>query len=318
MESTVARWHVQGWNVAFRDGYVVFDDRILNEQIIRRLPRCPDRVVLGSSRCMQLRREYFPGESFFNHAMRRGVLEDLVAVWQLYRRRGWQPKRVMIGVDAWLLDGNYWKEYWEVLRPVYKEIQTDWNLPPGQSGDAGAGISGVNRWKRMLAAATSWSGVYFFKTRLDGLPELVRRSDGSVSYHASFRERPVAQVMETIQKSVSFPKHPVSPEMVLLLEHFVERLHVEGVEIMFVIPPYHPTFYRLAGKNASGNRIEGYDEYLAALKEVERTIRGIADKISARVIGGFDPTGMNASENEFFDWMHPKPPVFERMLLTAT
>src|ERR1035441_1545863 len=101
MESTVARWHMQGWNVAFRNGFVVFDDRILNEQIIRQLPRCPDRVVLGSSRCMQLRREYFPGEQFFNHGMRRAVLEDLVALWQLYRQRGWQPRQVIIGVDAW-------------------------------------------------------------------------------------------------------------------------------------------------------------------------------------------------------------------------
>lgn len=314
MESTVARWHVQGWNVAFRDGYVVFDDRILNAEIIKRLPACPDTVVLGSSRCMQLRNEYFPGRTFFNHAMRRGVLEDLICVWQLYRRRGWRPKRAMIGVDAWLLDGNYWKEYWQVLRPAYKEIQTDWNLPSGQEGDAGAGIPGVNRWKRLLASATAWSGVYFFKTKLDGLPELVRRSDGSVSYHETFRERPAAQVMETIQKSVSFPKHPVSPEMELLLEKFVERLHAEGVEVTIVIPPYHPTFYRLVGRNAAGNRIEGYHEYLATLKEVQRTIRGIADKISARVMGGFDPAGVDAKDDEFFDWMHPKPSVFERML----
>lgn len=314
MESTVARWHVQGWNVAFRDGYVVFDDRILNEQIIRQLPQCPHRVVLGSSRCMQLRREYFPGEEFFNHGMRRGVLEDLVALWQLYRRRGWQPKRVMIGVDAWLLDGSYWKEYWQVLRPAFEEIRKDWNLPAGQGAAARGGIPGVNRWKRLLAATTAWSGMFFFKTRLDGLPELVRRRDGSVSYHASFRERPAAEVSETIQKSVSFPQHPLSSEMVFLLESFVKRLRSDGVEVSFVIPPYHPVFYRLAGKNASGNRIEGYDDYLATLAEVERTIRDIAGKISARMIGGFNPAKVNAGDDEFFDWMHPKPPVFERLM----
>jgi hypothetical protein len=323
MESTVARWHMQGWNVAFRDGFVVFDDRILNEQIIRQLPRCPDRVVLGSSRCMQLRREYFPGEQFFNHGMRRAVLEDLVALWQLYRQRGWQPRQVIIGVDAWSFDGSYWKEYWQVLRPAFAEIQREWNLPlptapgSGQGSSTGSGVPGINRWKRLLAAGTARAGLFFFRTRRDGLVELVRRSDGSVSYHAAFRERPAADVAATIQKSVAFPKHPVSPEMVGLLERFLERLRAEGVAVSFVIPPYHPAFYRLAGKNASGERIEGYDHYLAGLDEVERTIRGIAGKISGKVIGGFDPFKVGAGDDEFFDWMHPKPPVFVRKLLSS-
>src|ERR1051326_5550704 len=47
MESIIARWQIQKWNVAFRKGYVVFDDRLLNAEVIRRLTRCPDQVVLG-------------------------------------------------------------------------------------------------------------------------------------------------------------------------------------------------------------------------------------------------------------------------------
>ena len=225
---------------------------------------------------MQLRSEYFPGEQFFNHGMRRAVMEDLVVLWQLYRRRGWRPKQVMIGVDAWMLDRAYWKDYWKVLRPAFTEIQRDWNLPlpaavgSGKGASSGSGIPGINRWKRLLAAGTAWAGIFFFRTRRDGLLELVRRSDGSVSYHAAFRERPAAEVAATIRKSVSLPRHPVSSEMVGLLETFLERLRAEGVAVSFVIPPYHPAFYRLAGKNASGGRVEGYDQYLVGLDEVER------------------------------------------------
>ncbi len=317
MESTVARWHIQGWNVAFREGYVVFDDRILNAEIIRRLPRCPDRIVLGSSRCMQLRREMFSGETFFNHGMRRGVLEDIVAVWQLYRRRGWRPKEVIIGVDAWLFDEGYWKGYWQVLRQAYDEIRNDWNLPPGGSGPANEGIPGINRWKRFIAATTSRMGVFFFKTRQDGLDELVRRSDGSVSYHAAFREKPAEQVADIIRKSTRFPKHLLSPGMVALFDQFIARLRADGVAVRLIIPPYHPVFHRLGGRNSSGGLIEGYNDYLLALDAVEKTVLELAGRHSAQVLGGFNPSDLNAGDDEFFDWMHPKPPVFERMLTTS-
>jgi hypothetical protein len=145
------------------------------------------------------------------------------------------------------------------------------------------------------------------------LPELVRRSDGSVSYHAAFRRRPAAEVAATIWNSVAIPKYSVSPEMIGLLERFLEQLCAEGVAVSFVIPPYHPAFYRLAGKNAAGNRIDGYEEYLVGLEEVERKIWGIAGRISGKVIGGFDPSKLIAKEGEFFDWMHPKPSVFKRL-----
>jgi hypothetical protein len=157
--------------------------------------------------------------------------------------------------------------------------------------------------------------MFFFRTRRDRLPELVRRSDGSVSYHAAFRERPAAEVAATIQKSVTLPKHSVSPEMVGLLEKFLVRLRAEGATVSFVIPPYHPAFYRLAGKNAFGDRIEGYEPYRVTLEEVERIIQRLAAANSAEILGSFDPLKLGGEDGEFFDWMHPKPPVFERKLL---
>jgi hypothetical protein len=263
---------------------------------------------------MQLRSDYFPGHTFFNHAMQRAVLEDLVAIWQLYRRRGWEPKQVIIGVDAWLLDGEYWKEYWQVLRPAYDEIVRDWNLPSPNADLVRDAFADLDERRRLLVAATVGSEISFFKTQLDGLDEFVRRRDGSVSYHASFRERSTKTVMETIRNSVSFPRHQVSAEMLLLLRSFCAHLHADGVNVSFIIPPYHPTFYGLEGKNASGKVIKGYDHYLAVMNEVEQTIHRIADACSGNVIGSFDPRRVNARDDEFFDWIHPKPPVFERML----
>ena len=323
MESIIARWQIQKWNVAFRKGYVVFDDRLLNAEVIRRLTRCPDQVVLGSSRCMQLRQEFFPGSYFVNHALRRAVLEDVICLWQLYRRRGWSPKRILIGVDAWLLDAAYWKEYWLELRAAFGEIQEEWRLPYPTKPDRWerdyiakrrAELGTANHWKRIVASLLPGMKLFFFKTRADSLVQYVRRIDGSVSYHREFRERAPAQVIETIQKSVRFPTHPISENMKCLLEQFMGKLGSEGVEVSLIIPPYHPAFCRLNGKNIHGNVIEGYDDFRSGLNELEYSVRKLAEKNRIRVYGSFDPSKAGAGENEFFDWMHAKELVFKRML----
>jgi len=327
MESIVARWHLAGWSVGFREGYIVFDDRLLNEEVIRRLDVCPERVVLGSSRCMQLRSSFFPKERFLNNGMRRAVLEDQIAVWQLYRRKGWCPRRAMIGVDAWLLDADYWKSYWLSLRTAFQEIVDQWQLPwpcasaVGTLGSATGSRGGapfVHPFRRKLAGLFAWSGYFIFKTHEEGLFEYVRRGDGSVCYHAPFRDRSPETVAKLIRDSAQFPKHPVSPAMAALLSGFVDHLISDGVEVSFIIPPYHPAFMSLNGVNASGQRIAGHDEYMATLRQVESIIRDLASRHNLKVIGSFDPKCANASEDEFYDWMHPKPEVFQRLLEGAS
>jgi hypothetical protein len=323
MESTIARWNADGWNVAFRKGFVVFDDRWVNAEIIKEARECPERVVLGSSRCMQVRKEFFPQERFLNHAMRRGVLEDMISIWQLYRQKGWKPKRVLIGIDAWLFDATYWKRYWLSLRSAFGELQNDWRLPYLSSSEQWdsdfssnkcADFCSANYWKRISASCLEWTNQFFFKTHQDGLSEYVRRDDGSVSYHSEFRELPAEQVAEKIKKSTRFPNHQVSENMTTLLRRFLEGLRFDGVEVSFIIPPYHPAFYQLEGKNSLGNQIEGYESYLALLSKVEQTVHSLAETFSLKIYGGFDPIKVGAEEDEFYDWMHPKEGVFKRLL----
>ena len=316
----------KGLHVALKEGYVTFDDRSLQAEWIRRSEKAPDVIMLGSSTSMQLQDKHFPGQTFFNHSVRRGVLEDYIAIYQVYRERGLKPQRVIIDVDSWIFDPKHWKQYWLTLRREFFEIASDWRLGIRENEAWECAVQHGLRdlraighkdiWRNLQSLASSYfsSDPLFFGTDQEETLHYLKRADGSVRYHASFKNIPESEVTRVIRDSVRFPRYLIEAKYHQALERFAEQLTGEGVQVAFYLPPHHPEFYRLEHGNSKGHKVEGWSEFVESLEAIDALVKGTAEKLGAHIYGGFRPEAFAARSDEFYDWMHAKESLVKRVL----
>ena len=253
------------------------------------------------------------------------MLEDTFAVYQLHRAVNLKPKLVVIGVDGWIFDPSHWKSYWPVLHNEFFRLTTDWQiaLSAGQHGGVAArrildvALAPTSKafWRSLRALSSrSCKHPKFAPTHDDFTNDYTKRVDGSVGYHTGFRCRSEQEVEATIAASVQFPKYSISTNYQHALETFVVRLLEQGVQVAFFIPPHHPAVFRLRTGNVHGNAVLGWSDYVANLIRVEEYIRDVLGVRGAKVFGSFSPEPFQARDDEFYDWMHPKESLVERLL----
>ena len=63
-----------------------FDERLLNKMFVEKLNKRYDILVMGSSRTKLIRDEYFSNSELFNTSVSGASLEDLIAIYQLYKK----------------------------------------------------------------------------------------------------------------------------------------------------------------------------------------------------------------------------------------
>lgn|GEM_PF-1951635 len=324
-ESAIAGYLNAGLNVRFQEGYVTFNDRILQLRCASNFKQSKDVLVLGSSTTLQIRQHHFIGQSIFNHSLRRGVLEDIIAVYQIHRALGFKPKFVIIGVDSWIFDPNHWKSYWPSLFKQFFRITSDWNINLRQDE---YWHTAANRWRSILHAPLEkafWKSLVSLGSRYTSTPrfsptcddftdDYTKRADGSVGYHLSFRGASADEISAKIRGSIALPRFHVSRLYQQALETFTCRLLDEGVRVAFFVPPHHPAVFELYSGNTQGNPVGGLVDYIANLEQVETFVRTELGGRGATVLGSFRPSNFDLGSDDFYDWIHPKEGLVDRLL----
>lgn len=290
-----------------------YDARALQREVIAAMAAPPDVVALGSSRIMLVDGRLMGTSSFFNHGVDGATMEDLVAIWELYRARGFRPRAVFLGLDPWVLNRHHDQIRWTTLAATYADGMRGLGLEPEAAPEAGA---------TRLAQLVS---VKYLKASLDdfrrGRPQphpadgevadFTKHKDGSISYQRDFRERPQAEVDDEARRTAqtegiySFRDYRVlDARYAQTLARFVARLRADGVAVTFFLPPFHPTVYQAI---ASAQR---YHQVI----EAERAFRELAAKHGVPVIGSYDPGQLGCSPADFLDGLHPRRACVERLL----
>ena len=87
------------------------------------------------------------------------------------------------------------------------------------------------------------------------------------------------------------------------LEMFVSYLQSNGVNVNFILTPYHQDFYQLM---ASEKPI---------FLEIEAWFRSFGHRNGVGVIGSYDANLVGCTEDEFYDGMHPKSSCMHKLFL---
>ncbi len=312
-EYKISKLLAEGNNVANISNY---DERLLQKFYIQLIDKAPDIIVLGSSRSMQIRTELFPRKSLFNHSVSGASLEDIIAIYSMYIEKNTPlPKTVIIGLDPWLLNINNNQGRWKAIKRSYYKLANSLNIKLDSSIPIHA-----NKYLQLVSLSyfqeslkTVYKNIFtkgkkrgnYFKVNTDKMipNETMKRSDGSFLYDKKLRSVTTKEVEKSALKYIN-EKRIYSLEKFTKLNHnkkinlskLILFILKKDSNIIFFLPPYHPTVYNYLDKS----------EKYKIINEAEAYFIRLAKKHKIPILGSYNPNKLNLTKRNFYDGMHPK------------
>jgi len=303
-------------------GYVAgtadHDLRFLQSLVIAREASAPHTVVLGSSRAMGITAAMLAEPRSFNHGVASGNLLDYIAMFSAYEVRGHRPKRIVIGVDPWVFKPQ--ARLADSLRPFEAAVHSyaaNLGIDLGKIGWTAESPWRIFSLRNVLSVWPAEHGPCdgIIRRKDDASPCSVRRPDGSLKWPAAIERRTPAETEAAITLEVSrrgglhvFDGYDrIDPAAVDAFRRFVADVRRRGIEIVFVLAPYHPALEAAPKVRADW----------ALLKEAESLIRNIAHQAGITVAGGYSSRAAGCRDFEFYDSVHPSDTCMRRILAGA-
>jgi len=294
-----------------------YNDRNIKKILLLKVFKQPDLLIFGSSRTMAIDNTLFTNYSLFNSSVTSGTLEDDIALYYLYQKRGWKPKLIILGLDPWIISNGSstkWKtvflsEYWQANKLFFNQQMDISNyyyqyinslieknlqlISPSYLKESLSNVKLILNKQSTIIINPSLDQINQFPacylqflngTRLTSLSEektLADQADyaGSIEMH---RLTP-SELNLNKQKMYEF-------------EEFINYLTHQGIQIIFYLTPYEPAAYAEIKKNPN----------LKSFDIIEKYFTKIAFKYHIKLIGSYNPSALNLSSNDFIDEIHLK------------
>lgn len=293
----IANVLVRGHNV---DNLTNYDERLLQEQMIKLLQKTPDIIVLGSSRVMEINSSFFPGKKVLNCGVSHGNVNDLISIVGALDSLNRLPREVIIGIDHMLISDGGTQE-WQSLYPYHKymtakklgtRLPNEYQLPsPFRKVSALFSLDYFQSSLQFILKGKSKQYVDVGTNR----PRIYGRfSDGTVCYSAEYTNP--NRVKLTIDAKIKGRKEGLPmPEKsrISLLEGLIDFLQKKQIKVHLIMVPYHPAFYKSFRENH--NEIE---------EQCESVVRNVAATYNVPLSGSFDADTIGMPETDFYDILH--------------
>lgn len=302
--------------------YDKMDERQVLALYVQNLPedRIPDTLALGSSRVMQLNQDIVGSSSFFNGGLSGASFMDIANTWYLFERAGKLPKNLILTVDPWLFNGDAASDlnrksdsalFAEFLEKALS-IPSDYKEPdPMEIWKAlidpayfQGNVQYYLKQKKSSAQNSNASDSPFFPVTGDisNLDYAVKFPDGSIQYPVGFRTMNTEQVLNealgqagTLSEMHGFSQ--MDPYWTNLFDQFIQHVQQQGVNVVFLLTPYHPFIALHAHNNPEG--LEGFFQ-------VEPWLREYASTHNIPLYGSYHAGRVGIPESLFFDGIHAK------------
>jgi len=265
--------------------------------------RCQSEViVLGSSRVVQIRHEWFGPRTMLNLSLLAGDFADAVSLFQKYLDTGKTPKLVLLELNPTLTFEERTRPT-PALAPYYRRTLLRYGIfsPDLLSGPL---TLDAFRWNPVI-----FLGRHPWKVSDAMEPGASRiRPDGS----ADWSDIEAPETADQVERDVRSRIHSLDPQYQhwrmtsrpdwfsrKLLEGFLDDLHARGIRVAVMLVPVHPTAYDFYSRQG------GYDD---SWIRHEMAQRGIA------VVGTYSPSAAKATRDDFYDDVHAHPAVLHRLL----
>jgi hypothetical protein len=288
-----------------------YDERILQKEIISKLGSSPDVLILGSSRIMLINSTYFKNKKVINNGVSGASIEDLIAIYQIYKSRSILPKKIILGIDPWLFNENNGQTRWHSLKKEYysfseKTVEVE-----------------KDRLNNKVKQLFSFS---YFQASFNNIPNVIsgksepiatdniynttntKLFDASLSYGKKFRE---VSDIEINNKAKNYIKgniysieqfDKISPKIWDEFEYFCQEIIENDIELSFFLAPYHPIVY------------EEIEQNYKLVIVTENKVVNFAKENNIRCLGSFSPIKMEIDNKGFYDGMHSKEYIIKKIM----
>lgn len=307
IEQDMAMYMVSGKHVANAYNY---DERILQRRLIQQETERHEVVVMGSSRVMLFHSGLFGTNSFRNYGVGAATLEDVAGIFQLLRNAGRLPKRIVLGLDPWILNDRNELTKWQEFSEEYAQFMQQaapWRPLPfvrkalGQLFSPSYFQQSLPMLFKRLAHPETTIIKPIESLEQDGT-SFVRLADGSIRYQQDMTSATAEQVDERARQALGGivgVEHyeEVSEQKKALFERLLCRWSELGIDVELVLIPFHPIVYEDFRQKARYTSVLEFEAYVANL--------AVTRKIPFR--GSLNPALLGLDRRHFYDSMHLNP-----------
>jgi len=285
------------------------DDRLLQRQFISKMKKCPNTIVLGSSRVRFINGNMVQDSSLINSGVSSASLEDLVAIYSLYEKKGCKIKNIVIGVDPWILNDNNDLNGWRTLQSeYYLRCNNLFNEPKPTYPYLKP--TPLRNLKAILSYKYFTSSIQYLKKNIEKGYSVSNKKlnegltilpDGTFIYSQKIRnstqefiDMKAKRMAETDEGNSLSNYSKLSERYTAIFTKFIEHIQSKNIKITFYFPPFHPIVY---------HTIETKDKYKIALK-AESYFKNFAATHHITTIGDYDPKAIKLTSKDFADGVH--------------
>lgn len=304
-ELQIAKYLAEGYNVANAPN---IDERALQRHVIALLKTTPSVIVLGSSTILLMKSTNASTNSFMNHGVSGASLEDMIAIYQLYKSRGVLPKKIIMGIDPWIFNKNSGQLKWKTLEYAYTAFVLSEPMREQSSMH-------LDKFYQLFSPSYFQSSIKTLyaklirKEKIVLLPtkqrinnSLTRLVDGSISYGPKNQNLTVQEVEKRAKQDMVggdtinlLEKYThLSKKHRDLFDKFISQIISQNIDLTFVLIPYHPSLYTFMLTNNAYRMVTEFEQY----------IKGYAQQKKIKLMGSYDPARFNLDSNYFYDGMH--------------
>lgn len=258
------------------------NEAVFMESLIYAQISSPDIVVIGSSRCMQIRSP--DKRNLLNLSVSGSYLRNSIGMGYLVDKK-LKPSTVLVGADPWLFSSKVISGRYRTLENAYfrslGRLQADISADPI--------VSNIKYSIRQFYDSTTYS----MQIPTDDRPEIKskKRSDGSHVHDSVYSSKSQSDI------EAGFAGHLTNYEVIKSSEEEFVRFIKEQLQkrkVILVLSPYHPKLYERIIKEAP------------IFLKIEQKFRKIAEELNIQIIGSYNPRRAGCNKEEFYDGVHPK------------
>ncbi|MCX6266783.1 MAG: hypothetical protein NTW16_05420 [Bacteroidetes bacterium] len=299
-EKEVANYLNKGLNVTNVSN---MDERVLQKFFIAGMKQSPEVIVLGTSNSMYIDSDFFPGQRFINNAVSAATFNDFLAIYDLYEKKGFTPKTVVIGICPEMLNKPT-NQFWVSLENEYYSLQVkaglnnkkEKNISAQQNFLKWMEIFSLSYFQKSFDRAVNNTKI---KPTINKFNEgNTRVMDGSYNDGQYYIKKTKAAIENSVKQLVnkSDPSletyKGINPDRKMIFEHFVEYLQQKNTKVVFYLMVCHPIYYDYISKKYQ------------ILNQVEDYLLTYAKTNGIQVIGRNNPGNCGVSNFDFNDYNH--------------
>lgn len=292
-----------------------YDERILQKELINRLHTNPDVLILGSSRTMLINSTFFGEKKVINNSVSGASIEDLIAIYQIYNEKEILPKKIILGIDPWLLNENNGQIRWKSLEKEYTSFSNE--RKEIDKSILNNKVIQLFSFSYFQASFKNLANVIKRKSEPIASKEKYNQTttklvDASLSYGKQYRGVSNEEVNNNAKNYISGDIYSIenfstiSPDILQEFQNLCLSILENNIELSFFLTPYHPIVYEKIMQDYS------------IVLDVENKVVKFAKEKGIEYFGSFNPKKVDINNADFYDGMHCKEHAIKEIMKVQT